>query len=62
MNIYRAAAIIFGAASALGIAVVLKIAIREIVDSRSRAVQLSLPKTEASTSEEDKHRLVHTMV
>jgi hypothetical protein len=53
MNIYRAAAIILGAASGLGLGLILKIAIREIIDSRSRAVQLPLSIPPA-TKEEDR--------
>jgi hypothetical protein len=53
MNIYLAAATIVAAVLGLGVAVVARIAIRGVMDSRTQAVQLKLPKVE--TKSEDHH-------
>jgi hypothetical protein len=53
MNIYLAAGIIVGAVLGLGAAVVGRIAVRGVMDSRTQAVQLTLPKVD--TKSEDHH-------
>ena len=53
MNIYLAAGIIVGAVLGLGAAVVGRIAVRGVMDSRTQAVQLTLPKVDAKS--EDHH-------
>lgn len=52
MNIYLAAGIIVGAVVGLGAAVVGRIAVRGVMDSRTQAVQLSLPKVDSKQSED----------
>ncbi len=55
MSIYLAAGIIGGAVLGLGASVVLKIVVRELLDARSRAVQLPLPRIKSKEKEEEDH-------